>query len=167
MQDKLLTDLLNVLKKEYEQYEKLKDTADKKTDTLVENEIERLAEIVQDEDEIISDIEELEIERNELIEKLLDIFDIKEDEINYRELTDYLPDKWQKQFDPIRDKLIDSINSLHEKNEKNRMLLQEAVKLNNFSVNMLQKVLEPINQTYNKDKKQENKQGYNIVDRKA
>jgi hypothetical protein len=40
MQDKLLADLLSILKNEYEKYEKLQETADKKTEALVENEID-------------------------------------------------------------------------------------------------------------------------------
>jgi flagellar biosynthesis/type III secretory pathway chaperone len=109
----------------------------------------------------------LEESRNNLVKKLLDLYEVKEEEINYSELTGYLPDEWQDEFDPIRDDLLESIENLHEKNEENRMLLNEAVKLNKFSINMLQKVLEPVSGTYNKDKNSEKKQGYNIVDRKA
>jgi flagellar biosynthesis/type III secretory pathway chaperone len=167
MQDKLLADLLSILKNEYEKYEKLQETADKKTEALVENEIDGLADIVEKEDEIITNIEDLEESRNNLVKKLLDLYEVKEEEINYSELTGYLPDEWQDEFDPIRDDLLESIENLHEKNEENRMLLNEAVKLNKFSINMLQKVLEPVSGTYNKDKNSEKKQGYNIVDRKA
>ena len=167
MQDKLLSDLLDVLKREYEKYEKLQETADKKKDILVENEIEELADIVQKEDEIITEIEDLENKRTELLKTILDTSKIDEDELNYKELTSYLPDSWKEKFDPVRDRLLNIIELLHQKNEENRLLLQEAIKVNNFSINMLQKTLEPMNNTYNKKKKSETKQGYNIVDRRA
>ena len=145
-----IEELYNILAKEHELYEKLNQTASKKNEAIVENEIDDLADVVENEDELLKKIEGLEEKRTKIIVNLAEKYDL-EDDFQYSNLINNFPEKWQ-----------------NEKNEENTMLLDEAIKLNNFSLNMLSKAVSPENGTYNK--KQTNKKGkqnYNIIDRQA
>ena len=162
-----IEELYNILSDEYELYQKLKNTASEKNDAIIENDIDDLAKVVEKEDELLAEIEEYEEKRTNIITKLADRFDLKED-FQYSNLINNFPEEWQDKFSELRSKLLEVIDEIHEKNEENTMLLDEAIKLNNFSLNMLSKAVSPENGTY--DKKQTNKKGkqsYNIIDRKA
>ena len=159
--------LYNILSEEYELYVKLNKTASEKNEAIVENEIEDLAEVVENEDELLKKIENLEEKRTKIIAELAQRHDL-DDDFQYKNLINNFPEEWQDKFSDIREKLLEVIDEIHEKNEENTMLLDEAIKLNNFSLNMLSKAVSPENGTYNK--KQTNKKGkqnYNIIDRQA
>jgi len=162
-----IEELYNILSEEYELYQKLNKTASEKNEAIVENEIDDLAEVVENEDEFLKKIEELEEKRTKIIVDLAKKYDLKDD-FQYSNLINNFPEDWQDKFSEIRKKLLEVIDEIHEKNEENTMLLDEAIKLNNFSLNMLSKAVSPENGTYNK--KQTNKKGkqnYNIIDRQA
>lgn len=162
-----IEELYNILNKEHELYEKLNKTASKKNEAIVENEIDDLADVVENEDELLKKIEGLEEKRTKIIVDLAKKYDL-EDDFQYSNLINNFPEKWQDQFSEIREKLLEVIDEIHEKNEENNMLLDEAIKLNNFSLNMLSKAVSPENGTYNKKQtNQKGKQNYNIIDRQA
>lgn len=162
-----IEELYNILSEEYELYQKLNKTASEKNEAIVENEIDDLAEVVENEDEFLKKIEELEEKRTKIIVDLAEKYDLKDD-FQYSNLINNFPEDWQDKFSEIRKKLLEVIDEIHEKNEENTMLLDEAIKLNNFSLNMLSKAVSPENGTYNKNQtSQKGKQNYNIIDRQA
>mgnify|MGYP000167324278 CR=1 FL=1 len=162
-----IEDLYNILSEEYELYVKLNKTASAKNEAIVENEIEDLAEVVENEDELLKKIENLEEKRTKIIAELAQRHDL-DDDFQYKNLINNFPEEWQDKFSDIREKLLEVIDEIHEKNEENTMLLDEAIKLNNFSLNMLSKAVSPENGTYNKKQtSKKGKQNYNIIDRQA
>ena len=162
-----IEDLYNILSEEYELYVKLNKTASAKNEAIVENEIEDLAEVVENEDELLKKIENLEEKRTKIIAELAQKHDL-DDDFQYKNLINNFPEEWQDKFSDIREKLLEVIDEIHEKNEENTMLLDEAIKLNNFSLNMLSKAVSPENGTYNKKQtSKKGKQNYNIIDRQA
>ncbi|MGM0438537.1 MAG: flagellar protein FlgN [Bacillota bacterium] len=162
-----IEELYNILSEEYELYQKLNKTASEKNEAIVENEIDDLAEVVENEDEFLKKIEELEEKRTKIIVNLAEKYDLKDD-FQYSNLINNFPEDWQDKFSEIRKKLLEVIDEIHEKNEENTMLLDEAIKLNNFSLNMLSKAVSPENGTYNKNQtSKKGKQNYNIIDRQA
>jgi len=162
-----IEELYNILDEEYELYEKLNKTASEKNEAIVENEIDELAEVVENEDKLLKNIEELEEKRTKIIAELAKKYDLKDD-FQYSNLINNFSEEWQDKFSAVRENLLEVIDEIHEKNEENTMLLDEAIKLNNFSLNMLSKAVSPDDGTY--DKKQTSKKGkqnYNIIDRQA
>ena len=162
-----IEELYNILSEEYKLYQKLNNTASEKNEAIVENDVDDLAKVVEKEDELLAEIEEYEEKRTKIITKLAEKYNLKED-FKYSNLINNFPEEWQDKFSELRSKLLEVIDEIHEKNEENTMLLDEAIKLNNFSLNMLSKAVSPENGTY--DKKQTSKKGkqsYNIIDRKA
>jgi len=162
-----IEELFETLKKEYDIYTQLKETANAKKDAIVTNEIDDLAEAVERENEILDDLEKLEEKREEILKLLEQKYDLAQD-FQFSNLINNFPQKWQEKFTELRNDLLEVIDEIHEKNQENAVLLDEAIKLNNFSLKMLTKAVSPENGTYNKDKVNNKvKQGYNIIDRKA
>ncbi|MFW6028861.1 MAG: flagellar protein FlgN [Halanaerobiales bacterium] len=159
--------LFEILKKEYELYTKLKETANKKNTAIIDNEIDDLAKAVERENEIIDNLEELEEIREDILSILEDKYDLAQN-FQFSNLINNFPEELQEEYLELRNSLLEVIDEIHEKNQENALLLDEAIKLNNFSLKMLTKAVSPENSTYNKDKlKNKVKQGYNIIDRKA
>lgn len=159
--------LYKLLKNEFELYQKLEKTAGKKRDAITENDVERLAEVIEDEDELIEKLEDDEKERNQLVERLADYYGLAED-FQYSNLIKNFPQEWQKKFDLLRTNLLETIDEIDKLNEENSLLLEEAIKINKFSLDMLSKAISPENGTYNKKQSgNKRKQNYNIIDRKV
>ena len=168
MNKKIISSLIDVLKKEYEYHQKLCDSALSKKKAIIENEIEELTDIINEEKILLNDLDELENERNQVLNNLAQEYDFKENPPQYNLLKEKLPDKYKQDLKNIRDKLLEVIEELQKINEQNKVLLQEAVKLNNFSFDLMAEVLEPQTNVYGNDEENddENKTQH-IMDRKA
>ena len=165
--DKNIEFLYELLKKEYGLYQKLQDRAIQKKEIIIANDIEKLTEIVQEDNEIISEIAELEEKRRDIINELNIDISLDNQMINYQKLFEKLPESWKEKYSLLREDLIKIIDELQEQNEQNKVLLEEAIKINDFNFNMMTRILEPNLETYNpKNNKNESKITH-IVDRKG
>ncbi|MFW5855836.1 MAG: flagellar protein FlgN [Bacillota bacterium] len=167
MSDELAADLYKILKKEYELYQSLKQSAEKKKDSIIEGEVDDLAQLVEKEEEIVNKLEKKEKKREKVLQELIEIKGVDLKKISFKEMLKYFSEKWQDDLATYRSKLLEIIEELEALNEENRSLLEEAMKFNNFSLNMLYDAIDLSSQTYSKDKSSEKKQGFNIIDRKA
>ncbi len=160
MLEKLLKQLKQLLKQEYRYYRRLDRLATAKKEAIIDNSIQDLGSVLKEEQQIIEQIDLLEKERQQLLAKMEFQFREKlsdyEAEFNFTFLLEHLSDKKVDGLREIRDKLLIIIDQLHQKNVKNRMLLEEAIKLNNFSYKMITSILEPENNTYNPDQQTKN-----------
>ncbi|HLV09426.1 MAG TPA: flagellar protein FlgN [Halanaerobiales bacterium] len=169
MDDKLLESLFNILMDEYENYCLLGELAQKKKDVLIENDVEELTRLIEKDNEIVDQIERLEEKRLDLFARFVENSELAEDEISFSDLLELLSGEWQQKLLSIKEKLLGIIEGLHEQNEQNKALVEEAIKLNNFSVNMFMEAVEPDNQIYEPGEKKRgnlNKRSH-IVDRKG
>jgi len=153
MAEQLLSELTEILKKESFLYEKLLKTAEKKKETLIENEIENLFDHVETDQELIEQINKLENRRLEIMDNLDDKLEIKSEELSYQEFANNIPEKWKNELNPIREKLVNTLEEFHVLNEENKKLIEEAVKFNKFSIDLIVDNLKKNNTTYHtKDK---------------
>ena len=168
MDTELLKKLIQILKKEYREYQKLLELAEEKKDALVANDIDVLSSLLNNEEEILETINQFDAAREDIIIELSTELDLVSSEINYSQLIEHLPDKWVNKLKPVREKLLTTINELHELNESNKMLINEAIKLNNLTYKSIAQIIEPNNNTYNRETtgKSDNSTTH-IMDRKA
>lgn len=136
MSEKLLSELVEILKKENNLYENLLDIAEDKKETLINNEIETLFSHVESDREHIDEISNLEDRRLEIMEDIKDDFDI-EDDLSYLEFVNKLPDKWEDKLNPVRKDLLETLEKFHVRNEENKKLIEEAVRFNKFSIDLI------------------------------
>ena len=168
MEEQLLKQLIEILKKEYQEYEKLLSLAEQKKESLIENDVDRLSNLIDTEEEVLTTISDYDNQRDKLVYTLSQELEIDHQEINYSELIDHIPEEWVKKLEPVRDKLLTIIDELHTINESNKMLIDEAIKLNNLTYKTIAQIVNPDNRNYNPD--QDNKSDNStthIIDRKA
>ncbi|RAK08588.1 FlgN protein [Halanaerobium saccharolyticum] len=166
MSEKLKKDLLNILKEEKALYQKLFEIAEEKNEALVNNDTDKLMEIVENDREVIADIEAKDKERNDKIQEIKDEFEIELEKNSYSSLIEKLPEGWGEDLNPIREELIDLTDDFHNLNEQNQKLLEQAIDLNQTSFETIVKSIKDQDTTYSKtakDKKEQpriiNKQG--------
>ena len=150
MKQEQVADLISVLDDEYEFYRQLNDFAVRKKDAIIENEVEELTEIIEEEQVIIEKINKKEDKRDQLLRKLVEEEGLDAEAPDFEELLSAVKkEEQQDRLQEIREKLLQVIDDLHQKNEDNKILLEEAIKFNNFSYNMIAQILEPHANTYN------------------
>lgn len=161
-------DLIDILETEYRHYIGLKELADKKREAIIDNDIEDLTGLIDREEQIIGDIQDMENKRTEIITNMTNETDLNPDKINFNHIIERSPENPKTSLINIKEKLLVVIDELHEQNQQNRLLIEEAMKLNNFSLNIMMKFLEPDSQTYDKKPgKKDRKKIAHIVDRKG
>ncbi|MEJ6950163.1 flagellar protein FlgN [Natronospora cellulosivora (SeqCode)] len=159
--------LLEVLKEEEKLYSKLLELANEKKEAIVANDIDNLSKLLQDDNEIISLLNQLDQERFELIKSICENKGVEKQDPSFKELIKLIPEPWQEPLSASRNKLLALIDELHEQNEQNKFLINEAIKLNNASVNMFLKAVEPENTTYNNKQKSVDNKSAHIIDRRG
>ena len=170
MRDQLISHLIETLQDEYQYYQKLRDLADSKNDAIVANDVDKLSDLIENDKKVIETLDNLEAERNDILKEMRDILGLDEGELEYEVLADNLSETWTEKLNEVREKLLKVMEELHEINEQNKVLLQEAIKLNNFSFQMISDVVEPNTQTYNNQKNKKDKSNNKInriIDRRA
>ena len=153
MSEQLLSELSEILKKESTLYKKLLKTAEKKKETLIQNEIDTLFDHVETDQELIEQVTKLENTRLEIMDKIDKKFDIESKELSYHDFINQIPDNWKTKLNPIREDLVKTLEEFHVLNKENKRLIEEAVKFNKFSIDLIVDNLKKNNTTYHtKDK---------------
>lgn len=136
----LLENLVEILDKENTEYEGLVLLADKKTPVIVKGDIESLGKITEDEQDIVGRIQNLEKSRQEVLADIANVVNRDVDTLQLKNLIQMLekrPDQQMLLVD-VHEKLKGTIGHLKSANEKNQMLLQDAMDMVGFNLNMLQ-----------------------------
>lgn len=135
----LLENLIDILDRENTEYEALVVLADQKTPAIVEGDVESLGKITEDEQEIVGRIQRMERSRREVLADIANVVN-KDVEtlklINLIQMLGKRPDQQQLLMD-VQAKLKGTIDRLREANDKNQMLLTDALEMVGFNLNML------------------------------
>lgn len=135
----LLENLIDILDRENTEYEALVVLADQKTPAIVEGDVESLGKITEDEQEIVGRIQRMEKSRREVLADIANVVN-KDVEtlklINLIQMLGKRPDQQRLLMD-VQAKLKGTIDRLREANDKNQMLLTDALEMVGFNLNML------------------------------
>ena len=135
----LLENLVEILDKENTEYESLVVLADQKTPAIIQGDIKSLGKITEDEQEIVGRIQKMEKSRKEILADIANVVN-KDVEtlklINLIQMLGKRPDE-QKKLTNVQEKLKSTIDRLREANEKNQMLLTDALDMVGFNLNMI------------------------------
>ena len=149
----LLENLIEVLDKENTDYEQLVELANQKTPMIVKGEIEQITKITDDEQIIVGRIQGMEKQRAKVLADIANVVN-KDVEtlklINLIQMLGKRPDA-QKKLANVQEKLKSTIDRLREANEKNQMLLTDALDMVGFNLNMI-RALKSAPQTANYSK---------------
>lgn len=149
----LMEVLIDVLDKESQEYERLLDLSLRKTPVIVSENLEELTRITDEEQIIVSRINHLDNQRAEAIN---DIANVLNKDVNKLKIVDLVkmlaarPEE-QEKLATVFDRLQQNVRGVKRANEQNRVLLQEALELVQFNMNVLQAVNKaPETANYNK-----------------
>ena len=136
----LMETLVDVLDKECTMYEKLLGLSSRKTSIIVKGDLKALAEITDEEQYVISDIQGLEKER---VTAMTDIANVLNMDVNSLKLTDLIKvlDKRptdQKNLAVQRDRLVTVADNVRRVNGQNQELLKSSIEMVQFEMNIIQ-----------------------------
>lgn len=150
----LLENLVDILDRECVQYERLITLADQKTPCIVQGDIEKLSKVMEDEQEIVGTIQNLEKRRCKV---LADVANVVNRDVETLKLIDLIqmlerkPDQQQLLVE-VHGRLKQTISKLKEINDKNQLLLNDAIEMVEFNLNMI-RAMKTAPQTANYNKK--------------
>lgn len=136
----LMENLIEVLGQESEEYEGLLAISQKKMRIIASANLEDLQRITDDEQEVVSRLNRLEKRR---IEVTADIANVLNKDVETMKLSNLIemmaprPEE-QAQLSQLHDRLKSVVREVQRTNEQNKELLEEALELVGFEMNMLQ-----------------------------
>ena len=149
----LMEVLIDVLEKENQEYEKLLTLSMKKTPVIVSEDLEELSKITDEEQIIVSRINHLDNQRNEAINDIANVLNKDVSQLKIVDLIKMLAARPEEQakLAAVFDKLQENVRNVKRTNEQNRELIEQALELVQFNMNVLQAVNKaPETANYNK-----------------
>lgn len=155
---KLAENLITALQYEYRTYREILKIAEGKTDSLINNDAQAIASIVEQEQKYA----EQTVKLNQVRERLLQTFAEKYKQ-DYNTLTiskvkSIVKNPYKKELDDIQKKLTDLLAKLKSRNEINKKLIENAIKYLDFNLQLIT-APEPATPNYGKSGLEENKSG--------
>ena len=136
----LIEELIMVLGDEEKIYSEIIPVAEKKTQIIVNNDLQSLNSITEEEQELLGKISKLEKKRQEVIRNIGIVMNKKESELNFITIIELLngQEKEQEELRKLHDKLKRTIDVLSTLNERNQMLIKQSLEMIDFDINLMQ-----------------------------
>ena len=136
----LVETLVNVLDREGSLYEKLLGLSSRKTTIIIKGDLKALAEITDEEQCIISDIQAAEKQR---VTAMTDIANVLNMDVNSLKLTDLIQVLEKRPADQRnlavqRDRLVAVADNVRRVNGQNQELLKSSIEMVQFEMNIIQ-----------------------------
>ncbi len=149
----LMEVLIDVLDQEGQEYEKLLALSIRKTPVIVSENLDELSKITDDEQIIVSRINHLDAQRTEAIGDIANVLNKDVATLKIVDLIKMLaarPEE-QKALAEVFDRLQENVRNVKRVNEQNRELIEQALELVQFNMNVLQSINKaPETANYNK-----------------
>ncbi len=136
----LMEELISTLSQEKDIYLTLLPIAEEKTKAIVKNDLERLQQITEREQEAVNRINALERKRNEVITNMGIVLSRKPQELTLAELI-RIAEKQPKDRDALselKDALGTTVKKLADLNERNNVLIKQSLDMIQFNMNLIQ-----------------------------
>ena len=135
-----MEDLIDVLEKESDEYKNLLNLSMQKTQVIVSEDLDQLAKITDEEQLIVSRINHLDVIRNEAVQDIANVLNKDVTKLKIADLIKMLgqrPEEQQK-LAAAFDELRANVKSVARVNGQNRELIQNALEMVQFNMNLLQ-----------------------------
>lgn len=129
--------LITILKEQIKGYQALLDLAQRKRLALIGNEIQTLDNLNKEEHSIIIGATKLERKRLEIISSLSGILGSGIESYTLQEMTEKAPEPFQGQLSDVYQELNTIVDELNKINEENSNLIEQALKIVNFTINTI------------------------------
>lgn len=149
----LMENLIEVLTLESREYENLLELSMKKTPVIVAGQLEELAEITDEEQDVVSKINHLEQKRQEVFADIANVINKDVNTLMLADLVEMLKTRpaEQQKLAKVHDELRTIVHDVKRVNEQNGILIQNALEMVEFDMNMMQAMkAAPETANYNK-----------------
>lgn len=136
----LMENLIEVLENESREYEDLLGLSMRKTPVIVTADLEELAKITDEEQNVVERINHLDTKRQEVFADIANVINKDVKGLKISDLITMLetrPEEQQK-LAKVHDKLRTVLHEVGRINEQNRVLIQNSLEMVEFDMNMLQ-----------------------------
>ena len=132
----LVEELVAILKKEEKIYKKMLGYAEKKVQILVEANIVELEKITNAEQQSSDVLVSCSNKQIQLLKDIANVLGKGESEMTVTKLIDLLDSQpeMQEKLTIARNRLIETAKKEKEANEQNKILIEQAIELNNFEI---------------------------------
>ncbi|MFZ5353332.1 MAG: flagellar protein FlgN [Bacillota bacterium] len=137
MVDKHVQNVINILKKEHDFYKDLLELSKSKKTIIIEGKVAELDKIVKLEQNMIFDIGQLEKAREQEINQICTLLNMKREEATISELTKRLDNKYTKEMSKLQGLLTDTLRELKDVNMLNGKLIQQSLDYIDYSINII------------------------------
>ncbi len=136
----LMENLVDVLDKEGSAYEKLLGLSSQKTTVIIKGDLEALAEITDEEQYIIGNIQSLEKQRETAMKDIANVLNKDVDSLKLTDLITVLEKRPvdQKNLAFQRDRLVGVADNVRRVNGQNQELLRSSLEMVQFEMNIIQ-----------------------------
>ncbi len=136
----LMEALIEVLKKENQEYKNLLELSMKKTPAIVSDDVKALAQITDEEQIIVSRINHLDHQRNEAVNDIANVLNKDVTKLKIADLIKMLAARPQEQAElaSVFDELRRNVHAVKRVNEQNRELIESALEMVQFNMQVLQ-----------------------------
>ena len=147
----LIDTLIDVLGQEDAEYKKLLELSNNKTKAIVGADIERLQDILVQEQARIDAINKLEQQRMENVDDICNVLNLRRTDIKLEDILEVLK-KQPKALEAVNAQLKQTLNELMKINENNKLLTKESLDMVEFELNIAKNaVLTPQTGNYSKN----------------
>lgn len=136
----LMENLIEVLDLESQEYEGLLALSSKKTSVIVSGNLDDLAKITDEEQSVVGRINRLEQKRQEVYADIANVINRDVDTLMLTDLVEMLRTRAdeQQKLARVHDRLSTAVHKVRSINEQNRILIENALEMVEFDMNMLQ-----------------------------
>lgn len=136
----LMENLINVLEAETSEYEILVGLSTKKTPIIIKGDLAALQQITDEEQIVVGRIQHLEKQREEVIGDIANVINKDVESLKLVNLIEMLRDRPVEsgKLAEVHDKLKDVVHRMERVNDQNRELIQNALEMVEFDLNILQ-----------------------------
>lgn len=152
----LIEELIQTLTQEDQMYQELIPIAKKKTQVIIQNDLEALQQITEQEQASVDALTALERRRLEIVHNIGVVINRAEETLTLREITEILKKQpaEQQRLSQIHDHLKQTIQTLLEMNQHNKSLIEESLDMIQFNMNYIQSMRMTPGNHYTKGAKQ-------------
>lgn len=150
----LMENLLMVLEKENSEYERLVELSTQKRQIIIDGNVPGLGEITSKEQDITSNIKNLENKREEVIKDMAIVLSKDANELTLTNMIAFLNNqpKEQEKLRAIQTKLKDTIGRMVDINKQNEILIQQALEMVEFDLTLFKSMRQaPTTANYDKN----------------
>jgi len=143
--EQLLSQLEEILENEATLYSQILSIGRQKTDIIIKGKVTELAALVEQEQDIVSQLAKLELSRDYVSSLLHKELNLSNKEVTLTELFNHVQGSHASSLMTRQEKLLDILKRVKDVNDENGKLINNSLEYIEFSINVLSNATNPGN----------------------